>query len=232
MYKKSSDKVNEIYAAGSFWLEHTQTPRLRLHKQASALGAALGGVAGAGAGYLTSDEKSNVRKRLTRAGLGGILGAGAGYGLSKLRNTSSDAKSLSISEAFSRVDTSKLNPKEKAAVNRLRKLFPKTASAQAAIVGGIAMGAYGGLSTYLKHRRKPGQQVSEAEFAARSRKDYLDTRQQKGLKVSILDRKLNQMALRDAQESKSDLGMVVAKGAVAGATTGAAAGFLAAKAGA
>lgn len=49
-----------------------------LARNAHFYGAAGGALAGAGVGYLTSDEKDK-KKRLKRAALGGLLGAGAGY---------------------------------------------------------------------------------------------------------------------------------------------------------
>ena len=232
MYKKSSDQINETYAAGSFWLEHARTPRMRLNKEASAISMALGGLAGAGAGYLTSDEKSSTKKRLARAGVGSILGAGAGAGISALRGRgSSDARSMSVTEALSKVDKSKLNSKEKKLVANLEKMFTKKASVHGAAIGAAALGTYGGVNTYLKHRKTKNQSMSEAEFSARNRQDYLDSRQRRGLKVSILDRKLNDMALREAKESQMNLSKTVAKGALAGAVTGAAAGYLATKGG-
>ena len=49
-----------------------------LARNAHFYGAAGGALAGAGIGYLTSDEKDK-KKRLRNAAIGGLLGAGAGY---------------------------------------------------------------------------------------------------------------------------------------------------------
>ena len=222
---QASDRLTDI--ASQQRAIHNLNPKLASAGIYSAAGAGLG----AAGGYLTSGEKSTNRERLLRAIVGGGAGAAAGYGLKRLRTPPPSANKKSLSEAIKDVDTSKLTKAQKDLLDKIIDMTSKTASATGAAVGAAALGTYGGVSTYLKHRKVPGQSMSEAEFAATRKKQYLDDRSKQGLKVSILDRKLNEMALREAQEAKGNLGGTVAKGILAGALTGAAAGHLATRGG-
>lgn len=217
MYKKSSDAINQTIAAGSFWQENVHTPRNRLEKEAGAGHIAGGALAGAGAGYYTSDSKSSPRSRLTRAAIGGALGAAAGMGFSKYNKKA--PKPQTLSQLTVKAKLNKLSPRELKLLQRLG--INKTASVAK---GALILGTFSGAGAYMNYR-KGEKGVSRAEFLANQRKDYLNQREKAGLKVSILDRKLNDMALQEVKNTEvHGLGYTVGKAALGGALVGGVAG--------
>lgn len=231
MYKKSSDQMNQVYAACSFWDDHINPDiRGRLTKQASALKNVGAGLAGGAAGYLTSGEKSSTKERLLRAAGGAALGAGLSAAHTKHMGKPKEVKSL-----LDRMKTEAASAKgkDKAILDKMIKLYEagqkgaaKTASAAGAAVGAGVMGAYGGFSNYRRHKRSPGQAMSEAEFAAYRKREELNDRAKKGLKVSVLDRKLNELAVQEAQYGRQNLSGAVVRGTLAGAALGAVSGHM------
>jgi hypothetical protein len=110
-------------------------------------------------------------------------------------------------------------------------MHDKNASAaKASLLGAAGMGAYGAVSGYNAHKRKPGQRYSKAEFQSMKRQKMLDEQSKAGIKVTVLDRKLNDMEVQEAQLGRSHMAKAVARRAAVGAITGAAAGYLGSRA--